>query len=164
MPDQSKKTGRNTRKKPDTTKKKQGTLQPSRRQVVLPMNEAVGMTIQWETHTAEEAEVFVRISRVLSEQGMLNEVDQWQISLAATHWIKLKEAREDLNARGNVDLYENGTRGPSAEFQVYNKLLAGWKQIEGQLGLSPRSRKIMMGGVFEKPKEKKPPMSVRRAN
>jgi len=145
--------------KSDARKKRNATLKKSRARKVLPISEASTMSIQWKAVQPEEQEVFLRITRVLEKNNMLGELDQWLISEAATLWVQLKHAREEWVAAGNTTVNDKGNAATSPELEAYRACHRMFLDVAAQLGLSPRSRKILLSS-FEKQEEKKPPMAL----
>jgi P27 family predicted phage terminase small subunit len=94
--------------------------------------------------TITQREHFEEIVREMHRNELLSSVDRFQITHASVILDKLAQAKRELDGAGLTQTFDTGASNISAELTAFRSLHAEWEKCVMQLGLSPKSRALIM--------------------
>lgn len=94
--------------------------------------------------SAKESEMFDKLVKFLEDQGQLQSVDEYNLTMCVKTWTMVENALFDLEAEGPIQTFSTGAKQISAERQVYERAMKEFNNWSNQFGLTPRARKTLL--------------------
>lgn len=94
--------------------------------------------------SAKEGEMFENLVKFLEDQGQLQSVDGYNLTMCVKTWTMVENALFDMEAEGTIQTFSTGAKQISAERQVYERAMKEFNHWSNQFGLTPRARKTLL--------------------
>jgi len=94
--------------------------------------------------TITQREHFDEIVREMHRNELLTSIDRFQVTHASVILDKMAQAKRELDSAGLTQTFDTGASNISAELTAFKSLHGEWEKCVMQLGLSPKSRALIM--------------------